>query len=126
MSDTKYSLPLNIGVQAQFQVGGNVAVGVGLNYTMLKSKYDCLVNKVRYNGKQTLHYIGVPVNVYGVIARNNNFIFYLNGGVMFEKGLKANYAAQGNQSLSRELRASALCPGLEARFPARRASNYSH
>ena len=27
--------------------------------------------------------------------------------------------AQGNQSLSRELRASALCPGLEARFPAR-------
>ena len=91
VSDTKYSLPLNIGVQAQFQVGGNVAVGVGLNYTMLKSKYDCLVNKVRYNGKQTLHYIGVPVNVYGVIARNNNFIFYLNGGVMFEKGLKANY-----------------------------------
>ena len=30
------------------------------------------------------------------------------------------WAAQGNQSLSRELRASALCPGLEARFPARR------
>ena len=27
---------------------------------------------------------------------------------------------QGNQSLSRELRARALCPGLEARFPARR------
>ena len=27
--------------------------------------------------------------------------------------------AQGNQSLSRELRASALCPGLEAQFPAR-------
>ena len=27
---------------------------------------------------------------------------------------------QGNQSLSRELRASALCPGLEAQFPARR------
>ena len=26
--------------------------------------------------------------------------------------------AQGNQSLSRELRASALCPGLEAQFPA--------
>ena len=28
--------------------------------------------------------------------------------------------AQGNQSLSRELRASARCPGLEAQFPARR------
>ena len=38
--------------------------------------------------------------------------------------------AQGNQSLSRELRASALCPGLEAQFPAcrreERASGTCH
>ena len=33
--------------------------------------------------------------------------------------------AQGNQSLSRELRASALCPGLEARFPARQTAKAS-
>ena len=35
-------------------------------------------------------------------------------------GLVHPAPAQGNQSLSRELRASALCPGLEAQFPARR------
>ena len=35
-------------------------------------------------------------------------------------GDRVNGPAQGNQSLSRELRARALCPGLEARFPARR------
>jgi opacity protein-like surface antigen len=91
VSDAKYSLPLNLGVQMQFQVGENLALGVGLNYTMLKSKFDCLVNKVRYSGKQTLHYIGLPVNVYGIIADKNNFTFYLNGGAMIEKGLKANY-----------------------------------
>ena len=34
--------------------------------------------------------------------------------------LESTAPAQGNQSLSRELRASALCPGLEAQFPARR------
>ncbi len=91
VSDTKYSLPLNLGVQFQFPVGDNLALGIGLNYTMLKSKFDCLVNKIRYNGKQTLHYIGLPVNVYGIIANKNNFTFYINGGAMIEKGLKAKY-----------------------------------
>ena len=36
------------------------------------------------------------------------------------RGSRGRRGAQGNQSVSRELRASALWPGLEARFPARR------
>jgi hypothetical protein len=46
---------------------------------------------VRYNGQQTLHYIGIPVNVYGIVAQRENFIFYINGGAMIEKGLRAKY-----------------------------------
>lgn len=91
VSDTKYSLPLNLGVQLQFPIGENMALGVGVSYTMLKSKFDCLVNKVRYSGSQTLHYVGIPVNVYGVIAQRNNFMFYVNGGAMLEKGVRAKY-----------------------------------
>lgn len=91
ISDTKYSLPVNVGVQFQFPVGENMAVGVGVNYSMLKSKYDCLIDKVHYNVKQKLHYIGVPVNVYGLIADRNNFSFYVNAGVTLEKGLRAVY-----------------------------------
>lgn len=91
VSDTEYSLPLNLGVQLQFPVGEKLSLGVGVSYTMLRSKFDCLVNKVRYNGQQTLHYIGIPVNVYGVVAQRENFIFYINGGAMIEKGLRAKY-----------------------------------
>ncbi len=91
VSDTKYSLPVNVGVQLQFPVGRNVALGIGVNYSMLKSKYDCLIDKVHYKVKQKLHYIGVPVNVYGLIVDKNNFSFYVNAGITLEKGLKAVY-----------------------------------
>lgn len=91
VSDTKYSLPVNAGLQIQFPVGENMAVGVGVNYSMLKSKYDCLIDKVHYNVKQKLHYIGVPVNVYGLVVERNNFGFYVNAGVTLEKGIRAVY-----------------------------------
>ena len=91
ISDTKYSLPLNLGVQFQFPAGNNMALGIGANYTMLRSRYDCLINKKKYNVKQTLHYIGIPVNVYGLIADRNNFSFYINAGAALEKGIKAVY-----------------------------------
>lgn len=91
VSDIKYSLPVNLGMQMQFPIGENLALGVGVSYTMLRSKFDCLVNKVRYSGSQTLHYVGIPVNVYGMIAQRNNFMFYVNGGAMIEKGVKARY-----------------------------------
>lgn len=91
VSDTKYSLPVNLGVQFQFPIGENAALGVGLNYTMLRSKYDCLINKKKFNIKQTLHYIGVPVNIYGLVAERNNFRFYVNGGATLEKGIRAVY-----------------------------------
>lgn len=94
VSDTKYSLPLNLGVQMQFGLSESVAIGVGLNYTMLRSKYDCLINKKMYSVKQTLHYIGIPVNVYGLVVDKNNFSFYVNAGALAEKGLRAFYTLE--------------------------------
>ena len=91
VSDVKSSLPVNVGIQLQFPVGRNVALGVGINYSMLKSKYDCLIDKVHYKVKQKLHYVGIPLNVYGLIADKNNFSFYVNAGITLEKGVKAVY-----------------------------------
>ena len=92
ISDTKYSLPLNLGVQMQFPVSENLALGVGVNYTMISSRYDCLINKKKYNIKQSLHYVGIPVNVYGTVVERNNFSFYVNAGAAVEKGIRAVYS----------------------------------
>lgn len=91
ISDTKYSLPLNLGIQVQFPVKENLALGVGVNYTVVSSRYDCLINKKKYSVKQSLHYIGIPVNIYGKVVERNRFSFYVNAGATAEKGLTAVY-----------------------------------
>ena len=91
ISDTKYSLPLNVGLQAQFPMKGNLALGVGVSYSVVSSRYDCLINKKKYSVKQSLHYIGIPVNIYGVVVERNRFSFYVNAGATAEKGLEAVY-----------------------------------
>lgn len=91
ISDTKYSLPLNLGLQVQFPVKENLALGVGVNYTVVSSRYDCLINKKKYSVKQSLHYIGIPVNIYGKVVERNRFSFYVNAGATAEKGLTAVY-----------------------------------
>ena len=91
ISDVKYSIPLNVGVQAQLKLTGRLALGVGLNYSMLRSSYEGLLNKRYYDVDQTLHYIGVPVNLYISLIDSKNFYLYANAGGSIEKGVRASY-----------------------------------
>lgn len=91
ISEAKYSLPLNLGLQAQVKVNSYLSVGVGINYTLLQSKYDGLINKKFHNIKQSLHYIGIPVNVYFTLMDKKGFYFYANLGGVIEKGVRASY-----------------------------------
>lgn len=91
ISDVKYSIPLNVGVQAQLKLTDRLALGVGLNYSMLKSSYEGLLNKRYYDVDQTLHYIGVPVNLYVSLMNSKNFYLYANAGGSIEKGVRASY-----------------------------------
>ncbi len=91
ISDAKYSLPINVGVQLQVKVSDVVSVGAGLSYTCLKSRYDGLINKKFHRIKQSLHYIGIPVNLYFNIMESNKFRLYVNVGGAIEKGVRASY-----------------------------------
>ncbi len=94
VSDIQYSLPLNLGVQVQFPIRGFISAGVGLNYSMLVSKYDALLNKQMVNVKQTLHYMGIPANLYFRFIEKSNFNFYGNVGVALEWGLGSTYKVE--------------------------------
>lgn len=100
ISETQYSLPLNVGLQAQVKINNLLSVGLGLNYTLLKSKYDALINKRYYHIRQNLHYIGVPVNLYFNLVDKKNFFFYANVGGAIEKGIKASYRITSYDALT--------------------------
>lgn len=88
ISDIKYSIPVSFGVQGQIKIDNLVSVGFGVRYTFLNSKYDGLIDKKFYHIKQTLHYIGIPVNVYFSLLQSSKIKFYGNAGGTIEKGLR--------------------------------------
>lgn len=100
VSDTKYSLPLNIGLQLQIRINEALSVGTGVSYTMLRSKYDCLIDKKMHSARQTLHYVGIPVNVYGTILQRKGFSVYANLGGTIEKGVRASYSLKSYDQTS--------------------------
>lgn len=102
ISEANYSLPVNVGVQAQVKVNSFLSVGIGVNYTWLKSKYDGLINKKVYHVKQSLHYIGIPVNAYFTLLNRKTLYLYANIGGAIEKGVKASYKLSSYDGLMRE------------------------
>ncbi len=91
ISEARHSLPLNLGIQAQIKVNSYISIGAGISYTWLRSKYDGLINKKHHKIKQSLHYIGIPVNAYFTIMENGKLKVYANAGAAIEKGVKASY-----------------------------------
>lgn len=85
--------PISAGLNLTYSFLNNkMAVGLGLNYSDLYSKYEALVDR-RYdaNVKQSVHYIGVPVNLYYNVVGNEHITFYASLGGMMERALKIDY-----------------------------------
>ncbi len=101
ISDADYSLPINFGIQAQVKVKSFLSVGIGFSYAWLNSKYDALLNKRYYRIKQTLHYVGIPVNLYFNFVDTGNLRFYGNLGGNIEKGVKASYKLKSYDGFSK-------------------------
>ena len=91
VSDVKYSLPINLGLQLQFDITNFLSVSTGVSYTYSKSKYEALVNKKMAYVKQHMHYLGVPVNFYGKLIEKKGFLFYANAGAQMDKLLRTSY-----------------------------------
>ena len=85
--------PISAGLNLTYSfLNDKMAVGLGLNYSYLYSKYEALVDR-RYdaNVKQSVHYIGVPLNLYYNVVGNEYITFYASLGGMMERALKIDY-----------------------------------
>ena len=82
-------------------LGTHVGVESGLVYTFLSSRFEWAGwgGWADYHAHQRLHYLGVPINliVYFGDSKSKNWQFYLLGGFMLEKGLRAIYTQEEMQ-----------------------------
>jgi len=85
-----YNSPLSFGLVVRKNLDKTISVESGLVYTYLSTNFEN--NGVQQNNaKLHLHYIGLPLNLVGVVWRNSKWEIYISGGAMVEKGIRSVY-----------------------------------
>lgn len=92
ISKPSHFMPISAGIELQYSfLKERMAVGLGVTYTYLFSKYEALIDK-SFQGvvEQEVHYIGVPLNLYFNIISNRKIVFYASIGGMLERALSSS------------------------------------
>lgn len=90
-----YNSPLSFGLVVRKNLDKTISLESGLVYTYLLTNFEN--NGMQQNNARLhLHYIGVPLNLVGLVWRNSKWDIYFSGGTMVEKGVRSVYVQ--NQS----------------------------
>jgi hypothetical protein len=89
-SKITFNSPLSFGLVIRKNLEKTISLESGLVYTYLSTNFEN--NGVQQNNARLhLHYIGIPINLVGVLWRNSKWEIYISGGVMVEKGIRSVY-----------------------------------
>ena len=98
--ETKYShkLPVKFGVSFRYGFNEKLGIESGLTYTLLNSTFTTAAGTANGNttGKQTLHYIGIPLNVTYNIIGSKLFNVYASAGGAMEKAVGGYFETTGH------------------------------
>ena len=98
--ETKYShkLPVKFGVSFRYNFNKRLGIESGLTYTLLNSTFTTAAGTANGNttGKQTLHYIGIPLNVTYNIIGTKLFNVYASAGGAVEKAVGGHFEMTGH------------------------------
>lgn len=98
--ETKYShkLPVKFGVSFRYGFNERLGIESGLTYTLLNSTFTTAAGTANGNttGKQTLHYIGIPLNVTYNIIGSKLFNVYASAGGAMENAVGGYFETTGH------------------------------
>ncbi len=91
-----HKMPFTLGASVYHSLGkyGKWGIGTGVNYTKLSSEVRSGSQANFIKSEQTLHYIGIPVQVNYSVVQKGKFIGYITGGTMIEKAVAADLKTQ--------------------------------
>lgn len=84
--------PIRVGLAAAWDFSGRFSLESGLTYSYLVSDLSSGTASDRYDIRQTLHYVGVPLDLNFSIWKASGFDLYLSAGVLAEKCVGGNTA----------------------------------
>lgn len=88
-----HKIPVKVGLTARYNITGRLGVETGLTYSVLASSVKTGNSETGNNwssGSQTLHYLGIPLNLSFDILNSRYVNIYITGGGMMEKSISGN------------------------------------
>ena len=94
-TQVKHHQPITFGLTLRYNLNDRWNVSSGLTYSLLTSELYSGSGNYYYDDLQTLHYIGIPVNIAYTFWQNNKLSTYVSTGGLVEKNvagrLTSNY-----------------------------------
>lgn len=88
-----HKIPVKVGLTARYNITGRLGVETGLTYSILSSSVKIGNSETGKNwstGSQTLHYLGIPLNISFTILNSRYVNIYVTGGGMMEKSISGS------------------------------------
>lgn len=92
---TQHHLPLAIGLSVSYPLGERLALSSGLVYTRAASDFQRIMPASTINTHQTLHYIGIPLQLHYTFLRLQSLSLYANAGGQADINVKAQQTTEG-------------------------------
>ncbi len=103
-TNVKHHQPVIFGVTLRYNFNERWSVSSGLTYSLLSSELYSGNGNYYYDDRQTLHYIGIPVNIAYTFWQNNKISTYISTGGLVEKNvagrLTSNYYLDNQLEIS--------------------------
>lgn len=93
---THHDMPISIGFTASYSVTPRIALASGLVYTLATSSFQHGASMPKET--QTLHYVGIPLNLSYTVWGNSWLRTYVMAGAQADMNVKATLKADGHKS----------------------------
>lgn len=93
---THHDMPILIGFTASYSVTPRIALASGLVYTLATSSFQHGASMPKET--QTLHYVGIPLNLSYTVWGNSWLRTYIMAGAQADMNVKATLKADGHKS----------------------------
>lgn len=81
----KHRLPIRAGFSFIYAINNRMGIESGITYTYLSSDTKEGSDKHHFDGEQTLHYVGIPLNLKYRLIAWKGFETYISSGISVEK-----------------------------------------
>lgn len=94
--------PISYGLTLSYPLTRRWSIETGVVYTRLHADFVNIMKQVQINSEQTLHYIGVPLNIQYQVVGGRQWKAYVTAGAEVDWNVKADSKTEGVKTQSRK------------------------